>query len=124
MFNFGGLGNMASLLTSAQQIPGKMQQLTEQLKKEHIYATTGGGAVQVTLNGIGQMRSIEIDPAARENSQLEDWIVEAVNTASGEAKQRYAEAVDKMAKEMNISIPGLDKILATLTGGPKLTEGA
>lgn len=117
MFNFGGLGNMASLLASAQQIPGKMKQLTEQLKLEHVHATTGGGAVQVSLNGVGEMRSIEIDPAARENPLLEEWIVEAVNVASSEAKQRYAEAVSRMAKDMNINIPGLDGVLANLTGG-------
>ena len=117
MFNFGGLGNMAALLSSAQQIPGKMQQLNEQMKQETIHATAGGGAVQVKLNGVGQMRSIELDPAARENPQLEEWIVEATNAAAQEAKQRYAEAVSQMAKDMKINIPGLDGMLAKLTGG-------
>ncbi|MGV3483148.1 MAG: YbaB/EbfC family nucleoid-associated protein [Planctomycetaceae bacterium] len=108
---------MASLLSSAQQIPGKMQQLTEQMKAETVHATAGGGAVQVTLNGIGQMQSIELDPAARDNPQLEQWIVEATNTAAQEAKQRYAESVSRMAKDMKINIPGLDGMLAKLTGG-------
>jgi nucleoid-associated protein EbfC len=117
MFNFGGLGNMASLLASAQQIPGKMKQLTEQLKQETVHATSGGGAVQVTLNGVGEMKQIAIDPAAKENPDLEAWIVEATNTAASEAKQRYAEAVSRMAKDMNINIPGLEGVLANLTGG-------
>ncbi len=115
--NFGGLGNMAALLGSAQKIPEKMHQLTEQLKRETVHATAGGGAVQVTLNGIGQMHSIEIDPASREHAELEEWIVEACNSASSEAKQRYAKAVRQMAADLNINVPGLDGLLANLTGG-------
>jgi len=124
MFNFGGLGNMASLLSSAQQIPAKMQQLTEQLKKEHIHGSSADGTVKVTMNGVGQMQSIEVDPSARESSQLESSIVEATNKASDAAKQRYAEAVSKMATDMNIKIPGLDGLLANLASGGNLTGGA
>lgn len=108
---------MASLLSSAQQIPGKMHQLTEQLKLERVHATAGEGAVQVTLNGIGQMQSIVVESAARDNPQLEQWIVEASNAAASEAKQRYAESVSTMAREMKINIPGLDGMLTKLTGG-------
>jgi nucleoid-associated protein EbfC len=117
MFNFGGIGNLAAIMGSVQQMPAKIQQLTEQLKSESIFATAGGGAVQVTLNGVGQMQSIQIDPAARDNPQLEQWIVEACNAAGSEAKKRVVEAVSAMAKEMKINIPGLDGMLAKLIAG-------
>ncbi len=113
----GGLGNMAALFGHAQKLPGMMQEMTERLKLERVHATTGGGAVQVTINGIGQMQAISIDPGARENPLLEEWITEACNQAGAEAKQRYTAAVSRMASEMNINVPGLDGILANLTGG-------
>ena len=115
--NFGGIGNMAALLASAQKVPERMQHLTAQLKHETVHATAGGGAVQVTLDGLGQMKSIEIDSASRDHIDLQVWIVEACNAASIEAKQRYAKAVREMASDMNINIPGLDGLLANLTGG-------
>jgi DNA-binding YbaB/EbfC family protein len=115
--NLGGFGNMAALLGQAQQIPEKMKQLTEEMKRERIHGTAGGGAVQVEINGIGQMQSIRIDPAARDNPELEAWIVEACNAAGARAKQLYMDSVSKMASDMNIKIPGLDGVLANLTGG-------
>lgn len=115
--NFGGLGNMAAMLGSVQQIPEKMKQLTEEMKNEVVHATAGGGAVQVVINGIGQMQSIQIDPAARDNPELEMWIVDACNSAGADAKQRYMSAVSRMAQEMNLKVPGLEGILANLSGG-------
>ncbi len=117
MFNFGGIGNLAAIMGSVQQMPAKMEQLTAQLKDETIHATAGGGAVQVTLNGVGQMQSIQIDPAARDNPQLEAWILEACNTAGSEAKQLVVVSVSAMAKEMKINIPGLDAMLAKVIAG-------
>jgi nucleoid-associated protein EbfC len=115
--NLGGLGSMAAMLGSVQQIPEKMKQLTENMKREMVHATAGGGAVQVVINGIGQMQSIQIDPAARDNPELEAWIVEACNAAGADAKQRYMAAVSQMAQDMNIKVPGLEGMLANLTGG-------
>jgi DNA-binding protein YbaB len=117
VFNFGGLGNIASLMSSAQQIPGKMQELNEQLKIEMVQATAGDGAVLVTINCIGQMQSVQVEPDARHHPELEIWIVEASNAAASEAKQRYAESVSQMAKDMKLNIPGLDGMLAKLTSG-------
>ena len=108
---------MAAMLGSLKQIPDKMEQLTADLKVQTVHDTAGGGAVQVKLNGIGQTQSIQIDPAARDHPQLEQWIAEACNTASNEAKQLYTDSVSQMARDMKINIPGLDGMLAKLTGG-------
>ncbi len=115
--SLGGLGNMASLLGSAQKVPGMMKEMQEKLKREIVQASAGDGAVQVTINGVGEMQSIAIDPAVRDFPELEQWIVEACNTAGRDAKQRYVQAVSAAVSDLNINIPGLDGILANLVGG-------
>ncbi len=113
----GGIGNLTSLMGSLPEIPGKVQQLTERMKEETIHATAGDGAVTVILNGVGQMQSIVILEEYKGHTELEIWIVQASNAAGIEAKQRYAEAISRMASDMNVQIPGLDSLLGSLTGG-------
>lgn len=119
MFNFGGLGNMASLLANAKEVPGKIKLLTEQMKRERIEADGGEGRVKVIIDGVGQMHSITIDATARNHDDLEKWITQAMNLAGDRAKQKYADAAAKMAKDMNLNIPGLESTIANLIGAPK-----
>jgi DNA-binding protein YbaB len=62
---FKGLADFASLMRQAQQVSGKMQALNGRLKSERATAATGGGMVEVEVNGLGEVLRVKIDPAPR-----------------------------------------------------------
>ena len=114
---FKGLANLANLMRQAQQVSGKVQALNEKLKSERATASTGGGMVEVEVNGLGEVLRVKIDPALvqqGEREMIEDLLPAAVNQAVAKAKQLHVAAMKSLADEMEL--PGLSDALAQLTG--------
>lgn len=112
-----GLGNLASMMGGLQQLPKKLEEVNERLRGETIRTTAGDGAVVVEVNGLGEMQRIQLHPHDRDPHQLQPWIVEASNAAHTLAKQRFAEAIHQVSRDLNLKIPGMESVLAQLTGG-------
>jgi len=115
--SLGGLGNISSILSNMQNIGPRMKEVTVQMREQRIVATAGDGAVEVIINGIGEMQEIRVGDEARGHVHLEIWIIEATNIAGASAKREYAQAIQRVATEMNLNLPGLDSMLGSLTGG-------
>lgn len=113
----GGLGNISAVLNNLQHIGPALKQVTDQMRGERISAAAGDGAVEVILNGIGEMQAIRIADEFREHHELNDWIIEATNTAGASAKRRHAEAISQAASDLNLKLPGFDAMLGSITGG-------
>jgi DNA-binding protein YbaB len=113
----GGLGNISAILNNLQHIGPTIKQVTDEMRGERITASAGNGAVEVTLNGIGEMQHVQILDESRQHEKLQAWIVEATNIAGASAKRQYADAISRAADDLNLKIPGLDAILGSLTGG-------
>ena len=114
---FKGLANLAGLVRQAQQVSGKMQALNEKLKSERAKASTGGGMVEVEVNGLGEVLHVKIDPtlvARGEREMIEDLIPAAVNQAVAKAKQLHAAAMRSLPEDLDIQ--GLNDALTQLTG--------
>ncbi|MSO93278.1 MAG: YbaB/EbfC family nucleoid-associated protein [Rhodospirillales bacterium] len=91
--------NLGQMLKQAQALQSKMAEMQEQLAREEVTGASGGGMVQVTMSGKGDVRKIKIDPAlanADEIEILEDLIVAAVNDARGKAEARMAESMGQL----------------------------
>ena len=112
----GNLGNIASMVGSLQELPEKMKELNERMKSETVSASSGCGSINVTMSGTGHVQSVKID-GDLSGQELEQAIQEATNAAGAAAKQLYAEAINQMVSDMDLNLPGLDNILAHLTGG-------
>lgn len=115
---FSSFTNMMSMVRKAQQVGGKMQDVTEQLKRERVNGSAGGGLITVQLNGAGEMLSLKIDPLLLERGELEmieDLLPAAVNQAREKASQLHAEAMKEMSADMNM--PGLAEALGKFSGG-------
>lgn len=113
-----GLGNLAGLMKQAQQLGGRMQALTDELKQRRASGTAGAGMVEVEANGLGEVLACRLDPtllAGQDRELVEDLIVAATNQALTKARQLHAEAMRGLAGGMEI--PGLDEALSKLTGG-------
>lgn len=118
---FKGLGNLAnlgSLLKQAQQMGGKLEEVTSQLRAQRATGTAGGGLVTVEVNGVGEVLACRVDPSilkADDRELLEDLLPGAINDALSKGKQLHAHAMKQMAEGMNL--PGLDAALSQLAGG-------
>ena len=100
-----GLGN---ILKQAQEIHSKISQLQEEMAGKKVEASSGGGMVNVVMNGKLEVLSIRIDPEVvnREDVEmLQDLIVAAVNEAIRKSQEMMAEEMKKVTG--GLSIPGL-----------------
>lgn len=107
MKGFGG-GGMAQLMKQANQMQMKMKKLQEELGQRTYEATSGGGAVKVTVNGQNMLLSIAIDDEVFKSGDkdiLQDMLVTATNEAIKTAKDTSAKEMEKITGGMNI--PGL-----------------
>jgi DNA-binding YbaB/EbfC family protein len=114
---FKGISNFASILKQAQQIGGQMGKLNDELKNRRVTGSSGGGMVEVEVNGIMEVLKCKIDPsllAGGDREFLEDMIVAAVNQAIAKGKQLHAEAIRDLTG--GISLPGLDEMMEKFTG--------
>ncbi len=90
--------NFAQMMKQAQDMQGRMQDMQDSLAELEVSGTSGGGMVEVTLNGKGEARRVRIDPALAGNNDtgvLEDLIVAAINDARNKANEA---AREKMAE--------------------------
>ncbi len=113
--NLKGMAGLAGLLKDLPRIKAKMEQVKQRLGEQTVSAQTGGGAVQVTANGLLRVVSLEfdqsllrglVDPADPDDRALaEDLIVGAVNTALERAREMAQQQLVAAADELGVPVP-------------------
>lgn len=106
--NSGGPGNMNQMLKQAQKMQEDMASLQEDLEQREYTATSGGGMVEVTVDGKHLIKSIKISPDAvdpDDAEMLEDLITVAVNEAISNAIKTSEEEMGAITGGLNV--PGL-----------------
>jgi nucleoid-associated protein EbfC len=114
----GGLGNFTQLLKQAQQIGGRLQGASEELRARRVTGAAGAGMVEIEMNGLQEVLAVRIDPKLVtdcDRELLEDLVQGAVNDAVTKARQLHADAMKSLTGGMDI--PGFDAAIAQLTGG-------
>ncbi len=100
-----GLGN---ILKQAQQMHTKIAQLQEEMAAKTVEGSSGGGMVNIVMNGKQEILSVRIDPEVvnREDVEmLQDLITAAVNEAIRKSHEMMQEEMKKITG--GLSIPGL-----------------
>lgn len=100
-----GLGN---ILKQAQEMHSKISQLQEAMAEKRVETSSGGGMVNVVMNGKQEILSVRIDPEVvnREDVEmLQDLIRAAVNEAIRKSREMVTEEMKKVTG--GLSIPGL-----------------
>jgi len=85
--------NMNQMLKQVQKMQADMAAATEQLSKETVQASAGGGMVTVTVSGDLDVKDIRIDPEAidpEDPDLLQDMVLAAVNEALRQAQELAA----------------------------------
>ena len=88
-FPGGGMpGNMNNLMKQAQRMQRQMAEKQEELEGKEYTASSGGGAVEVTVSGKKELTKVVISPDAcdpEDVEMLQDLIIAAVNEAMKQA---------------------------------------
>ena len=82
--------NFNQFLKQAQEMQKKMQSMQEQMANTEYTGKAGGGLINITVTGRGDIRKVEIDPSLlkpEEKEILEDLIVAAFNDAKQKVDQ-------------------------------------
>lgn len=86
----------------------EMERVQTELEEKNVEATSGGGAVEVVMNGKKELVSVKIKPEAvdpEDVETLEDLIMVAVNDAVKKANELMEEGMSAVTGGINI--PGL-----------------
>ncbi|HYM67804.1 MAG TPA: YbaB/EbfC family nucleoid-associated protein [Patescibacteria group bacterium] len=95
------------MLRQVQQMQERMAKIQEELAKESVSASAGGGAVTAVASGTQKLLSLTIDPAATADQEmLQDLVVAAVNEAMERSKAMAAARMQAVTAGMGLP-PGL-----------------
>ena len=100
--NFGSFSsgaNKQQLKPQAQKLQKQMEETQEELDNKTYEASSGGGMVKVTLSGMRQILSLEINPEVIDPDDvemLEDLIIAAVNEALKTGEETREETMGQL----------------------------
>ncbi len=99
-FPGGGMpGNMTNLMKQAQRMQRQMEEGQKELETKEFTASSGGGAVEVTVSGKKEVLKVTlseevVDPEDIE--MLQDLLVAGVNEALRKAEEATSELMGRM----------------------------
>ena len=99
--------NLGQLMKQAQEMQAKMAEMQAQLESVEMTGASGGGMVELTLNGKGDVKRLKIDKAAvdpGETEVLEDLIVAAFNDARAKVNAHAESEMHKLTG--GLQLPG------------------
>jgi nucleoid-associated protein EbfC len=79
-----------NILKQARQLQQQLAKIQEELANETVTGTAGSGAVSVSLDGHGQLRSVKIDKAAVDPNDVET-LEDLIGIAFKDAQMKVAE---------------------------------
>lgn len=91
--------NLNQFMKQAQTMQKKMQEAQEKLVTSEFYGKSGGGMVNILINGKMEMQKISIDASMLKDSEkevLEDLIIAAYNDAKTKAETASSDAMSDM----------------------------
>ena len=96
------------MMQQAQKLQAQLLKAQEDLANLTIEASSGGGAVTVTMNGQQAIQSVKISPEVvnpEDVEMLEDMVLSAVREAQAKAQEAASKMMGGLTGGLNI--PGL-----------------
>jgi DNA-binding YbaB/EbfC family protein len=96
------------MMQQAQKLQSKLAKAQEELGNITVEASSGGGAVKVTMNGHQKIQSVKISPEVvnpEDTELLEDLVLTAVSEAIIKSQEAAAEHLGGLTG--GLKIPGL-----------------
>jgi nucleoid-associated protein EbfC len=95
-----GAGGQGGMMQQIQRLQQQMAEAQEKLAVETVSATSGGGAVKVTMTGDQKCQSVEIAPELLHDADaemLQDLILTAVNLALDKSRDLQQQVMGPLA---------------------------
>jgi DNA-binding YbaB/EbfC family protein len=86
----GGQPNMQQIMKQAQKMQQQVAQAQAELAAAEVSGTAGGGLVSVLMTGLGEVKSVRIDPKAVDPDDiesLEDLVLAAIRNAAEQQRE-------------------------------------
>jgi DNA-binding YbaB/EbfC family protein len=99
------MADIMKILQQAQQMQGRLQEIQDELAKQSVSGSAGGGMVTVEADGKGQVRKVKIDPAvvnASDVEMLEDLVLVAMSEAQKKAAALAQEQMGKLTGGLDL----------------------
>ena len=104
-------GNMSKMLKQAQEMQKRMETVQNELGDIVINADSGGGMVQIKINGKLEVQELNIqDEALKEDKEMiEDLVISAINKGITMAQAKSKEKMESVTGGMlsGLNIPGM-----------------
>ncbi len=104
--------NLQQLFQMGQQMQSRMSELQRRLASETVTTRSGGGMVEVTADGTGEVKAIKLDPSVVDPGDvemLEDLVLAAVSEVQRRAKEKMEEEMRQATG--GLGMPGLSQLL-------------
>lgn len=104
----GGPQNMQNMLKQAQKMQESIEKKKAELEEKEYVVSSGGGMVEVTVNGKHEVKAIGINPEVvdpEDVEMLEDMLVAAFNEAMRQIDEEQERELSAVTGGLNI--PGL-----------------
>lgn len=101
----GGLGDMAKMMKTAQEMQTKMAELQDSLSAITVTGQSGAGLVRATATAKGELTALDIDPSIfnpDEKEVVEDLILAAIKDAQQKAHEKSAAEMGKLTEGMGL----------------------
>jgi nucleoid-associated protein EbfC len=101
------MAGVGKLLKQAQKMQRQIEELQKTLEARELDFSSGGGAVQVKINGAGKFLAIKLDPEflKEDPKMVEDTILNAVQEAAAKAKEVNDAEMQKVSA--SFQLPGM-----------------
>ncbi|MBR3738048.1 MAG: YbaB/EbfC family nucleoid-associated protein [Eubacterium sp.] len=101
----GGPQNMQSMLKQAQKMQEQIEAKKAELEEKDYVVSSGGGMVEVTVNGKHEVKAIGINPEVvdpEDVEMLEDMLIAALNEANRQIDEESEREIDSVTGGLNI----------------------
>lgn len=92
--------DMGSLIQQAQQMQEQLAAAQQELAEVTVTGTAGGGLVEATVSGLGELSGLKISPEAadpQDTETLADLVVAAIRDANAQAENLQQEKLGPLA---------------------------
>jgi nucleoid-associated protein EbfC len=116
--------DVSQLLEQAQRMQEQFLSAQQSLSDAEVTGTAGGGLVSATVDGTGELVSLEIDPAVVDPEDVEtlaDLIVAAVRDGHAKVQRLAAEQMGQFGSALG-ALGGGDPLSGLMGGGDESSD--
>jgi DNA-binding YbaB/EbfC family protein len=96
--------NFASMMKQAQQLQSRMAEMQAEIETLSVEGRAGGGLVEITLGGKGDVKSLKLDPSLLKPDEAE-IVEDLVVAAHADAKAKLEALLQDKMQDMTGGLP-------------------